>query len=400
MRILIVDDDDAGRYLVSAIVSAEGHEAIEAVDGADALIKARENPPDVVISDILMPGMDGYQLAREWKADPDLVSIPLIFLTASYTDPADEKFAVELGADGFLHKPFEPETLLAVVNDVVASAQSAEPQQPMPRTDTEVLEAYSKRVVHKLEQKLAELERANVMLESAMDALSDEAKIKTGLLDDLSEAVKKSEKREAELRSERDFTSSVLETAEVFIIATDLQGQLTLFSPGAERISGYAADDVLGRDEAGLFSPADEVDRRRELDRALYESGTRQSLTNAWVMQSGEMRVLDWSSTILRDSDGEPAGIIRFGIDATERATVTATERVLGVVDLAVLLDRPEAEIVELACAQTADEFAFAGVYVALLGEDGADGCVVRDWPRGARSRAGIRGRAGIAHVP
>ncbi|MDZ4063677.1 MAG: response regulator, partial [Coriobacteriia bacterium] len=136
MRVLVVDDDEAGRYLVASILESAGHDVIEAGDGFEALEKGRSEMPDVVISDILMPRMDGYQLAREWKVDEALARIPLVFLTASYTDPADEKFAVELGADGFLSKPVEPETLLETIDALVLESEQV--RVPAIREEVEV----------------------------------------------------------------------------------------------------------------------------------------------------------------------------------------------------------------------------------------------------------------------
>ena len=76
---------------------------------------ARQNPPDLIVSDILMPVMDGFSLCREWKKDERLKGIPFIFYTATYTDDRDRDFALSLGAERFLLKPMDPEDLLEAV---------------------------------------------------------------------------------------------------------------------------------------------------------------------------------------------------------------------------------------------------------------------------------------------
>ncbi len=372
MRILVVDDDEAGRLLASTMVRSAGHEAIEAENGVRALEVARTSPPDVIISDILMPRMDGYQLAREWKADPLLSSIPLIFLTASYTDPADERFALELGADGFLSKPVDIHMLLETINRVAGVDAVAEVRMPASRTEEETLRDYSERVVHKLEQKLLELERTNDMLESAMHTLSDELEAKRRLIDDLSAEAEARSLRESELREERDFNRSIIETADVFIIATDLECAITLFSAGAEAISGYSAADVLGRDAMQLFAPPNDIERRRSIEMALMSTSEATRITNPWVMNRGEERILEWTMTVTHDEHGEVSGIVRYGIDVTQRVVANTVERVMGVIDYALLLDRPLPDVLELACAQAADEFRLGTAWVGLFDEAGS----------------------------
>ncbi len=117
MRVLVVDDDDASRYLIATLLEGYGHEVVQAADGVEALENARADDVDVVVSDILMPRMDGYQLCREWKADPKLCKAPLVFYSATYTELADKEFAVSLGADAFFIKPQEPHVLVKLITD-------------------------------------------------------------------------------------------------------------------------------------------------------------------------------------------------------------------------------------------------------------------------------------------
>src|SRR5690606_19862051 len=102
------DDKEENLYYLSSLLSASGCEVSTARHGAEALLVARQAPPEVVISDLLMPVMDGYTLLRHWKADQRLVHVPFIVYTATYTDPEDEQLARNLGADAFILKPAEP----------------------------------------------------------------------------------------------------------------------------------------------------------------------------------------------------------------------------------------------------------------------------------------------------
>ena len=107
-RILVVDDNDQNLYMLKILLEGNGYQLTLAKNGNEALEAAHSNTPDLIISDILMPGMDGFALCRECKKDGQLRDIPFIFYTATYTDPKDEQFALSLGAVRFIRKPSEP----------------------------------------------------------------------------------------------------------------------------------------------------------------------------------------------------------------------------------------------------------------------------------------------------
>ncbi|MDQ1330842.1 MAG: hypothetical protein QG578_1107, partial [Thermodesulfobacteriota bacterium] len=86
-RILIADDNSTNLYMLESLLKGHGFEVTLAENGKDALDKARLNPPDLIISDILMPLMDGYTLCRHLKSDEQLKHIPFVFYTATYTEP-------------------------------------------------------------------------------------------------------------------------------------------------------------------------------------------------------------------------------------------------------------------------------------------------------------------------
>ena len=99
-RILIVDDKEENRYLLRALLQGHGYEVAVAAHGAEALDAARKQPPGLIISDVLMPVMDGFALCREWKKDARLARIPFVFYTATYTDERDRLFGLSLGSSG------------------------------------------------------------------------------------------------------------------------------------------------------------------------------------------------------------------------------------------------------------------------------------------------------------
>ena len=125
-RVLVADDKEESRYLLRTLLESQGYEVEEAAHGAEALIKARTAPPELIISDLLMPVMDGYTLLRHWKADERLRAIPFIVYTATYTDAKDERLALDMGADDFILKPTEPEPFIARVQKVLHKKETGE----------------------------------------------------------------------------------------------------------------------------------------------------------------------------------------------------------------------------------------------------------------------------------
>ena len=159
-RALVVDDRDENRYLLRALLEAHGFSVEEAQNGVEALEKARREKPEILISDLLMPVMDGYTLLREWKADAALRDVPFIVYTATYTEPKDEKLALDMGADAFIVKPAEPEPFMRRVHEVLETASRGEMTTRAQSVPPDAaLKLYSEVLVGKLEHRSAQLEQ-------------------------------------------------------------------------------------------------------------------------------------------------------------------------------------------------------------------------------------------------
>lgn len=117
-RLLVVDDEPNLLRAVAACLKTEGYEVNTARSGREALVQMAEVIPDLVVSDIRMPGMDGYQLARQLRGSPRTALVPVVFLTAK-DETADRIEGFRAGVDAYLTKPFEPEELIAVVNGIL-----------------------------------------------------------------------------------------------------------------------------------------------------------------------------------------------------------------------------------------------------------------------------------------
>lgn len=164
-RILVVDDKEENLCYLQALLQSQGYLVEPARHGAEALVKARQCPPGAVISDLLMPIMDGYTLLRIWKTDPRLKEIPFIVYTATYTEPEDERLALTLGADAFILKPSEPDAFLARLRDVETGRKISSAKLWTNKSETEILKVYSETLIRKLEEKSLQLEESNRALQ-------------------------------------------------------------------------------------------------------------------------------------------------------------------------------------------------------------------------------------------
>ncbi|MEP6668898.1 MAG: response regulator [Chthoniobacter sp.] len=193
MKILSVDDKSENLYMLEALLRGYGHEVDSASDGHRALQLTGCGRYDLIISDILMPRMDGFQLCREMKKDPSLRDIPFVFYTATYTDPRDAAFALSLGADRFLVKPLEPDLFIKTIMEVVEQKTGTAPATAIEQSGEDeaiYLKEYNARLITKLEKKMLDLEAANRALIDDIEERERSARERLRLEDKLRQAQK------------------------------------------------------------------------------------------------------------------------------------------------------------------------------------------------------------------
>jgi len=115
-RILVVEDTEDNRQIIRDLLSSVGYELIEAADGTEGVAMARSHRPDLILMDIQLPGMDGYEATRQIRATPALAKVPIIAVT-SYALSGDEAKTRAAGCDGYVAKPFSPRQLLAKIRE-------------------------------------------------------------------------------------------------------------------------------------------------------------------------------------------------------------------------------------------------------------------------------------------
>lgn len=300
-RILIVDDKEENLYYLQTLLTAHGFAPETARHGAEALCLARQNPPALVVSDLLMPVMDGYTLLRHWKGDDRLGRIPFIVYTATYTEEEDERLALSLGADAFILKPAEPDDFLLRIRRILDTDTRHEPRRPKldtPAEEEAMLKVYSETLIRKLEEKTSELEKANRRLEQ-----------------DIAER----RRAEEELRESEERFRATFEQAAVGLAHVDVEGRLLRVNDKLCEITGYAREQLLQKQVNDLIAPE---------DRAGLEAGGRALLNGTRTVDTSEKRCvhhnggLFWGSivtTLLRDAQGKPKYFISVIADITER---------------------------------------------------------------------------------
>ncbi|MFA6239827.1 MAG: PAS domain S-box protein [Candidatus Hydrogenedentales bacterium] len=234
-RLLVVDDEDQNRCLLQTLLTAYGYEVTAATDGGEAIDLARANPPDLIITDILMPGMDGFTLCREWKKDEQLQQIPFVFYTATYTDPKDEDFALSLGAERFLVKPQEPDVLVAIVKEITDDHRANRLGAAANTLEEEAVyfKKYNARLIRKLEDKLVQLETTN-------RALCEESA--------------RRQETEMELRKSEERFRTLVSNIPGIVFRCHVQPpwRVEFVTDAALQLSGYSAEDFMQGELQGL----------------------------------------------------------------------------------------------------------------------------------------------------
>lgn len=160
MNVLIADDESANLKLLRLLLEHAGHKVLCAKDGLEALETLEREKIDAVISDILMPRMDGYRLCLEIRKHKALADLPFMFYTSTYTSAGDEETARKMGADRFLRKPAGAAEILAALKQSVEDKEPSRRKPRLPSEELGLMREYSARLVSKLEQRNLELERA------------------------------------------------------------------------------------------------------------------------------------------------------------------------------------------------------------------------------------------------
>jgi PAS domain S-box-containing protein len=260
--ILIVDDNEQNLYQLQVLLGGNGYRVVTAANGVEALGEARQNPPDLVVSDILMPVMDGFAFCREWKKDERLKAIPFVFYTATYTDDRDRHLALGLGADRFLVKPEEPEVIIRAIRDVLertkpsptaptkpaAGEAGAQPAPSPPEDESVFLKLYNQTLIRKLDNKIQQLERANRELEQ-----------------DITERMR----AEKALRESEERFRQLAETMPDAVVVGQDGRNVYANSAAARLFRAAGPEELVGLDISAIVAPAQYDRAQQQMQRTL-----------------------------------------------------------------------------------------------------------------------------------
>lgn len=288
LTILIVDDQPVSLRLLRAQLEGEGHTVFDSANGAEALQVLDREKIDVIVSDVLMPVMDGYRLCQEVRQSEQHRLLPFIVYTATYVSPSDEKLSLDLGADKYLRKPASVEDLARTIEE----ALSCPGRPPVTVFDSaDVLKEYNSGLVAKIEKKNIELTRA-----------------------------------EQELLRVNSQLRQLLDHSPVVIYALTVDGEAIvprLVSESISRLLGFQVIETMSFDWwQGQLHPDDRQRAEASIAETLMNGVSRTEYRLRH--KDGGYRWVDDARRLIRNAEGGPAELVGVWSDITDRKEAQA----------------------------------------------------------------------------
>ncbi len=222
-RILIVDDNGAARMALAEQLTAAGYQVFESSDGIEALQVAAREQPDVVMTEVLMPKMDGFSLCRQLKSDPTSAGVPVILLTRTPPTREDESFALTVGAEHYLVKPVPNDVLLALIGRLTLRSRVL----PLAvQNEADYLRGYVSRLRQQIREKAKEIEQARLQVEQTRSEVAQaRGEWLRGEFDELNRQLQRARVHLEELQTRAVATARLRLTPDVL---TDMRGMITM----------------------------------------------------------------------------------------------------------------------------------------------------------------------------
>ncbi|MDO9263717.1 MAG: response regulator [Desulfosalsimonadaceae bacterium] len=291
MNILIEDDQEGNRYLLEALLRGNGHAVLSAANGAVAMEYLESGGVELIISDILMPVMDGFELCRKVKTDETMRHIPIIIYTATYTGPQDEAFAIKIGADRFILKPCEPDVFMEAVREVTVAVKNRDVGMAPEPQEKEVLKLYNERLVRKLEQKMLQLEKET----AALLATQEELRI-----------------------SERKYRRLHESITDGFAYV-DMQGMIRESNESFREMLGYSEEELSRLTYVELTPEKWHVFEQNIVANHILIKGFSDVYEKEYRKKDGTIIPVELKAFLIRNESGEKEGVWAIIRDLTER---------------------------------------------------------------------------------
>ncbi len=292
MNILIVEDRDDNIYLLQALLTGHGHEVHAVANGAEALERLKSGGIDLIVTDVLMPVMDGFELCRKVKKDESFRHIPIIIYTATYTGPQDKAFAEQIGADCFLIKPCEPDSFMEAVRGVMEASKSgiSAPAQT-PVQEEEALKLYSERLVRNLELKMLQLEKEAKALRESEDALR---------------------------RSEKKYRRLLESMADGFV-SVDMQGNVVEHNEAYRKMLGYSEEELSRMTYMDLTPEKWHAFEQDIVNNQVLTAKSSEVYEKEYQRKNGEIFPVELRTFLVHDDSDGKAGMWAVVRDISER---------------------------------------------------------------------------------
>ena len=370
VTILHVDDNETNRYVVSRMLRKAGFEVQEAATGETGLQLVAQQPPDLIILDVQLPDINGFEVCHRLKANPATSSIPVLHLSASFVQSKDKAQGLESGADGYLAQPVEPIELLATIKALLRIREAEESALALAKEwqttfnamndGVCLLDRYGRilrsnsamtnllrkpfgkiegcfyqelmhdilgcvevtpltRVQETRRRENEELRCGERWFSVTTDPVFNESGVFTGAVYIVGDITERKWALEALQASEERFRLLLENVKDYAIFFIDPDGRVTRWSIGAERILGYQEAEILGQSASIIYTPED-IERgadQEELETAIIEGRAEDERWH--VRKDGSCFWASGTVTPLRDETGQLRGFSKIMRDFTER---------------------------------------------------------------------------------
>jgi PAS domain S-box-containing protein len=307
-RILVAEDSTTQAQRLQYLLEQAGHEVEVAANGRIALEMAIRKPPTLVISDIVMPEMDGYELTRQLKARLELRDVPVVLVT-TMSEPQDVILGLECGADNFVVKPYDERYLLSRLQYMLINREF----QKLTDTGAAGIEIHFNNQRHYITAD--RLQILNLLLSTYEAAIQRNR--------DLRRSQDELERRSAEVASTNRFLDSLIENIPNMVFIKDVPDlRFVHLNRAGEDLLGRPRAEVLGRTDDELF-PAEEAASFTAMDREVLARGTVGDIREETIHTTDKgVRILHTKKVPVLDDRGRPRHLLGISEDVTEQRTM------------------------------------------------------------------------------